>query len=239
MERQLALGTNQAYVEAQDIYEQGAFSKSVATVTLNAALSVPISAGTAVTGTGVNDEEVIGKVYAAATAGDETLRIQYDVNSIQSSYVGCQVGANPDPVTDGCFAQTGALTIDGFGSDLAYTYTPEENNGNERTLQKFSTDAEQKMYRCDNCPYSTFTKFYEYYGRFDYADHWVSSAFAGETTSFANGDAAFGTFTGVGRNGKFVIPKRRTPVTGVCLLMFSNVSSLCFLQRPSRKGVLT
>ena len=203
LERQLALGTNQAYVRAQRIYEDGAFSKSVATVTLNAALSVPISAGTVVTGTAVNGKQVDGKVYGAAKTGDQTLRIQYGVNSIQSSYVGCQVGANPNPVTDGCFAPTGTLNVDGFGSELAYSYTPEENNDNERTIQKFSTDAEQKMYRCEKCPYSTYVKFYEYYGRFDYADHWVSSAFAGETTNFANGDADFGTFTGDGRVGKF------------------------------------
>lgn len=199
MEGQLALGTNQGYTRAQKIYEEGAFSKSVATVTLTAALTVPISKGAVVTGTAVNGQQVDGTVFKTASADDTTLRIQYGINSIQSSYVGCQVGANPSPVTDGCFAQTGTLNIDGFGSELAYSYAPEENNDNERTIQKFSLQAEDKMYRCDNCPYLTFTKFYEYYGRFDYADHWVSSAFAGEATNFANGDADFGTFQGDGR----------------------------------------
>jgi hypothetical protein len=236
MERQLARGTNQAYVTAQRIYEEGAFSKSVATVTLNTALSVPISIGTDVTGTAVDEMQVDGKVYSAARAGDQTLRIQYNVNSIQVSHLGCQVGANPNPLTDGCFAQTGTLNIAGFGSELAYTYNPEENNDNERTIQKFSTDAEQKMNLCENCPYSTFMKFYEYYGRFDYADHWVSSAFAGGLTSFANGDADFGTYEGVGRVGKFFIPKIRTATTVVCFLIFSNVLSLSYFAEAIKKG---
>lgn len=231
IQRLLASGTNQDYLQAQMIYKEGAFSKSVATVTLDAVLTAPISKGAAITGDAMDGTKVEGTVFAAAKAGDQDLRIQYNVSPVQSSYVGCQVGANPNPVTDGCFLKTGSLVIGGFATPFPYSYEPEENNDNERTIQGFSTSAETKMRRSEDSPYYlTYQKFYDYYGRFDYADHWVLSAFAGGATSFPtqNGNADFSTFEEKGRVGKFLIPKIRTTLTVVCLLMFSNVLSLLF-----------
>lgn len=202
IQRLLASGTNQDYLQAQMIYKEGAFSKSVATVTLDAVLTAPISKGAAITGDAMDGTKVEGTVFAAAKAGDQDLRIQYNVSPVQSSYVGCQVGANPNPVTDGCFLKTGSLVIGGFATPFPYSYEPEENNDNERTIQGFSTSAETKMRRSEDSPYYlTYQKFYDYYGRFDYADHWVLSAFAGGATSFPtqNGNADFSTFEEKGR----------------------------------------
>jgi hypothetical protein len=101
------------------------------------------------------------------------------------------------------FASTGQLIIEGEGT-FEYNYSQLEANVNKRTLQGFSTDAEDKMDKCKNCPYVTYEKFYQYYGVFDYANQWVLSAFAGSTTSFANGNADFGSYQLAGRTGKFI-----------------------------------
>ena len=47
------------------------------------------------------------------------------------------------------------------------------------------------MRDCVNCPYTDFKYFYDYYGKADYADHYVTSAFAGVGTTFTNGNADF------------------------------------------------
>jgi hypothetical protein len=94
-------------------------------------------------------------------------------------------------------APTGQLAVG--GQTLAYNYDVLANNGNERSLAGFSTDAEEKMYRCENCPYVTYNKFYQYYGEFDYAHQWVMAAFEGRSTPFGNGIADFSGYTEVGR----------------------------------------
>ena len=57
-----------------------------------------------------------------------------------------------------------------------------------RTLKGFSTGAQAKMYDgCPGCPYATYSKFYDYYGDFDYADKWVSAALNGTNMAFSSG----------------------------------------------------
>ena len=87
-------------------------------------------------------------------------------------YVVLQVGANPDPVTEGCFADDGVIEIDGFGF-FDYSYNMLQENFNARTLQGFSTQAREQMWECQYCPYRTYAKYYQYYGAFDYGDQWV------------------------------------------------------------------
>lgn len=55
------------------------------------------------------------------------------------------------------------------------------------------------MFKCANCPYKDFKQYYEYYGVFDYAHQWVTAAFDGTRTNFANGNADFNSYTLVGR----------------------------------------
>ena len=52
---------------------------------------------------------------------------------------------------------------------------------------------------CKGCPYPDFQHFYNYYGRDDYAHHWVESAFAGAKTDFVSGNADFSRLGLVGR----------------------------------------
>jgi hypothetical protein len=161
IEVQLASGTSESFENAKKIYTQGAFSKSIATVTLSTPLSAAVAKGTQVTGVNADGSDVVGKTYEDYSAGATTIQIQYQTLDLQSQYVGCQVGANPNPNTKGCFADSGTLTIGGEGS-VSYTYNPLSNNGNDRTIQGFSTEAEEKMFLCENCPYSTYQKFYDY-----------------------------------------------------------------------------
>lgn len=143
------------------IYTDGAFSKSIAKVQLASPLTSAVAEDDQITGVNADGSQVVGKAYASYTAGADVIEIQYQTLDVQENYVGCQVGANPNPNTQGCFAPTGTLSINGEGS-VSYSYNPLTDNINGRTIQGFSTEAEEKMYRCPNCPYNTYKKYYDY-----------------------------------------------------------------------------
>jgi hypothetical protein len=84
----------------------------------------------------------------------------------------------------------GTVMVDNYGQ-VKYTYDMTKDNGFRRTIRGLSVEAEDNMYLCSSCPYSEFDKFYQYYGVFAYADHWVLSAFDGKVTEFQNGNADF------------------------------------------------
>eukprot|EP00549_Striatella_unipunctata_P003622 CAMPEP_0118705874 /NCGR_PEP_ID=MMETSP0800-20121206/20169_1 /TAXON_ID=210618 ORGANISM="Striatella unipunctata, Strain CCMP2910" /NCGR_SAMPLE_ID=MMETSP0800 /ASSEMBLY_ACC=CAM_ASM_000638 /LENGTH=109 /DNA_ID=CAMNT_0006608195 /DNA_START=32 /DNA_END=358 /DNA_ORIENTATION=- len=100
--------------------------------------------------------------------------------------------------TDGCFAATGQLEIDGLSSFVSYSYDPLTGNKNGRSISGFSLQAEEKMRTCNTsgggCPYDDFIKFYNYYGVSDYGHKWVTAAFDGGTTGFTRGNANFGLY---------------------------------------------
>ena len=48
------------------------------------------------------------------------------------------------------------------------------------------------------CPYATYSRFYEYYGDFTYADKWVSAALAGTSMSFTSGKHGPNDFSTLG-----------------------------------------
>ena len=234
IENQLALGTSEGRQNALKVYTNGAYSKSFAVLTLDAALANEVGADVEVIGKTAGGDEVRGTVMETASAGATTLRVQYATTSVQDSYVGCQVGGNPDPKTDGCkcaclacfvgktdmflwilkcdflscFSSAGfqpsGSVTVGAFGDVAYSYNVASDNLNGRTIQGFSTDAKAKMYECEFCPYKTYEKFYDYYGAFDYANQWVLSAFNQGSTDFTNGKADFSKFGDEGLNGKSV-----------------------------------
>ena len=102
-----------------------------------------------------------------------------------------QVGANPEPNTKGCFASSGSITLIMMGGNLGYTYNITTRNFNFRTISGFSKDAKEEMFNCQNCPYDDYTKFFNYYGKHDYGDHIISSAFNGVSTQMTNGNMDF------------------------------------------------
>jgi len=193
MEQQLSLGNEDAYAQALRIYSEGAYSKSVAEVTLSAPLIMDVEKGTEIFGVGADGNQVAGKAYEDNAAGATALIIQYRTSDSQKDYVSCQVGASTTPNTVGCLAASGSVTIDGK-TDVAYTYDPLVNNVAKRTIQEFSTSAQKKMMECANCPYEMYQKFYNYYGQYDYANQIVLAAFAGTETNFKNFNNDFGLF---------------------------------------------
>jgi hypothetical protein len=103
MEEQLALGTTDSYILAQKIYEEGAYSKSYAEVTLSTELSGAVQEDAEAVGKDASGGEVRGRAMESATKGATTLQIQYATTDIQASYVNCQVGALEElGNTEGC-----------------------------------------------------------------------------------------------------------------------------------------
>ena len=197
LQTQLAIGTEGSFAAAKAIYQQGAFSKNVASVTLDLPLGTALSKGTPITGTAADGSGVVGKAYEDSAAGATNLLVQYKTSDSQNSYVECQVGANPNPNTSGCFAATGTLVID--GANVGYKYDPLVDNVAKRTIAGFSTSAQKKMAECGNCPYPTYQKYYEYYGAYDYANQIVLAGFEGSRTTFSNFNNDFGIYDFAGR----------------------------------------
>jgi hypothetical protein len=102
LEKQLAGATDDSFAIAKSIYTDGAFSKSIATVKLSTVLTQPLNKGAPLVGKTKTGEDVNGKFLKNYPVDATVIDVQYETNQIQSSYVGCQVGANPDPFTDGC-----------------------------------------------------------------------------------------------------------------------------------------
>eukprot|EP00525_Craspedostauros_australis_P000793 CAMPEP_0198115118 /NCGR_PEP_ID=MMETSP1442-20131203/6302_1 /TAXON_ID= /ORGANISM="Craspedostauros australis, Strain CCMP3328" /LENGTH=498 /DNA_ID=CAMNT_0043772557 /DNA_START=37 /DNA_END=1533 /DNA_ORIENTATION=- len=190
---------DQAFNQAKAVYEQGAFSKSVATLQVTA-LTAAFNKGDKVTGIDVSGETVTGTVFKNVAIGADELMVQYDTTAIQATYVDCKVGANPDPVTSGCLKQSGTITIEGFATPITYQYVVGTDNNNERNIQGFSLQAEDKMFDCGKgCPHATYNKFFKYYGFHNYADKWVQAAFAGNSAGLTNGNADFSQYTNIGK----------------------------------------
>jgi len=197
IEDQLAIGSEVSFEKARRVYEDGGHSKSVAVVKLASPLTRGLGKSTLVTAKNEGGTTIYGKLLDNYPNGVSTIEVQYRTTDSQKAYVGCQVGGLSKPNLVGCFAPSGSLNID--GENLNYTYDPRTQNVNKRTLKKLSTTAEEKMYRCDNCPYSTFKKFREYYGFFDYADKWIDAAFDASGTKMGRGNANFARYGFKGR----------------------------------------
>mmetsp|Transcript_44814 Transcript_44814/g.50647 ORF Transcript_44814/g.50647 Transcript_44814/m.50647 type:complete len:583 (+) Transcript_44814:91-1839(+) len=191
IELQLSASTDQSYEVARDIYTKGGHSKSVAVVTLATPLTKSLKTATSVTGKNSDGMLVVGKIYDNYSSGASEIGVQYKTIDIQKFVVGCQVGGLAKPNLSGCLTASGTLNVDGFDDDLAYSYDPKTENVNKRTIQGFSTRAEEQMYRCENCPYETYRKFREYYGFFDYADKLINAAFDASSTKFTRGNFNF------------------------------------------------
>ena len=214
---------------AMDVYEQGAFSDPIAELTLTSPRP-QLESDTKVTGlSNSKNFEVTGEIIEnyPPELEESKIFVAYDTIELQKHYVGCQVGANPNPNTDGCksaqrwirsyslpfsltcfilyylgFAENGLLVVDGVSEPLTYEYDVNNDNRNGRTIQGFSTQAKLKMNDCHNCPYDDYQKFIDYYGLFDYADHWIQTAANGGFTNFFNGNHDFGGYSIDGQRRK-------------------------------------
>jgi len=182
---------------AQAIYEKGGNSKSYASIKLSSGIPKALEKGAKIVGKNTASGAVTGTAKSAAAAGATEIDVVYDtVDSYP--HVMCKVGALKIPVTGGCLAATGKVSID--GTEIGYSYDIKTANKNGRTMQGFSTAAKAKMFDCGvGCPHKEYMKFYTYYGQHDYADKWIIAAMGGTKTNFTNGNADFSPLGDVGK----------------------------------------
>jgi hypothetical protein len=78
-------------------------------------------------------------------------------------------------------------------------------NKNDRTLIGFSTDAGQKMKPCPHCEfYTDFFRFFQFYGKADFARQWTEAALTGTRTYFDSSAADFAPVSSEARAGMLV-----------------------------------
>lgn len=191
---ELGLGDDAGFETAMAIYSLGSFSYPIAILQLDAALLKPMPKDATVNGLSIDNKQVKGLVDGNYNVGDTEIRVRYETNEVQDSYVGCVVAANPVPILDGCFQADGFIIVSGFTTPLDYKYDPETANVSGRSMSKMSTTAAENMgddCTSPNCPYPDFTKFESYYGVADYADKWIRSAADRQVTPFVNGGSSF------------------------------------------------
>lgn len=94
----------------------------------------------------------------------------------------------------------GNITIDDDQS-FYYTYNVSESNSNDRALIELSRHAESRMWTCSHCPFDDFSKYYNYYGEFDYADRIIQDAFRGQEMKLDHGNMDFGYYSKYGLKG--------------------------------------
>lgn len=86
---------------------------------------------------------------------------------------------------------------------MTYDYNMLTHNKNDRTLQGFSTDASHKMKPCPHCDfYTDFSRFFQFYGKADFAQQWTLAALTGTRTVFDSSSADFTTVPQEVRSGK-------------------------------------
>lgn len=179
---QMDTPTDTSFQYAKNVYEKGAHSKVVASITLGAGLEVDLNEGDQITGKNDQGGQVVLKAYDDYPAGTTEIRAQYVTE-------GCYVGGLPSAsqVLTGCLTANNG-TLNTKDQSVSYTYNPSSNTESARTLQGFSTTAVTRMRPDqDKLPYfEEFQKFLDYYGDTDYADKYIQAAFAGESTSFTN-----------------------------------------------------
>lgn len=199
IETELDKQTNDSFALATRIYNDGAYSKLYAKITLSSRHLKMVHKGAEIIGKDASGQVVHGVAFSTYSAGNQVIRFQYATSDQQASYDKCQVGAlGANGNVAGCLAATGEVTI---GSEtIGYTYSVNEDNKYGRTIAGFSTQAGAEMRTCDaGCPHTDFTYFSDYYGVDDYGHEWVSAALSGSSTSFTNGNANFTNYDFVGR----------------------------------------
>jgi len=193
-------GTTTGFANARKIYTEGGNSKSYALITVADGLNSDIAKGAVIIGMNMNGEEVRGTAYDDYAKDKTVLKMTYNTSEDQATWVMCRVGGlqEDEQETTGCLNSSEKIKIDGVDYDFEYNYLTDNNNG--RTLQKFSTSVDAKMISCNpGCPFADAQMYVDYYGRSDYADDWVLSAFDNKETEFTLGNADFSQLTLVGR----------------------------------------
>lgn len=208
--------------KAKHIYENGGHAPRLERLTLANPLNRDFDRGAKVVGTSLEGDPVHGQLAVDYKAGSTELILEYGTydDETQTRQAGCFTGgygSQDQPNAEGCLATRGTLEIHPlFFSEkdtsttiivsVSYTLQPSVvpdvttmTTTTPTTLKDYSTNAGELLMECENCPYQTFEKFYDYYGRPDYADHWIESVLDGNATDFKHGNALFDRYGVIGR----------------------------------------
>mmetsp|Transcript_3258 Transcript_3258/g.6012 ORF Transcript_3258/g.6012 Transcript_3258/m.6012 type:complete len:510 (-) Transcript_3258:112-1641(-) len=191
------------YEAAKAIYIEGAYSKPYANLKLTSTTTPNIPKNAAVLGVTVDGNAVEAVTYSETFGGSDSIKIKYNYGEDANSPSTCNVGglADPQVVTGGCFAESGSVTVNGVA--YAYTYDVMTGNGNGRTIQGFSIQAEAKMKNWQEYP-----KYSDYYGDYDFGDKWVKNALDG--TKYVSGNGKVFDFSKYGDAGRIEAIKKGT-----------------------------
>ena len=202
MEDQLELANEESFANALRIYTEGAHTRMVAQITLTSPLPKDIAKDTPMIGTSPSGISVWAYAYEDNLAGSEYMTIKYHVSESQKNYVLCRVGASVDPMTKGCMASTGTISIDPESDarfEIGYSYNILENNIAKRSLQGLYNEVKGTK---------TYESFEKYYGKnSDFANKIILAAFAGGSTELQNFNMDFGAY---GYSGREQIIKKTT-----------------------------
>jgi len=79
-----------------------------------------------------------------------------------------------------------------------------QDTHNAITLQSLSLEAEDDMTISEGRYFQMFRRYNKYYGRPDYGNEWINSAFSNIDTDFLDGNAGFEGYDKEGSAGKFL-----------------------------------
>ena len=102
---ELDKGTRTGFATATRIYQEGAYSGSIAELVLVEPLDVDVPRGTILTGQAYDSSkytQVSGKTFRAHSKGDRTIEVAYDAIGGETASIPCKVGGNPTPTLEGC-----------------------------------------------------------------------------------------------------------------------------------------
>jgi len=184
MELVIKDASEDAFLKAKAIYENGGHSKSHAVLTLSTGLTMAVDKSAA-----ISDGTIMAKSYGGYDVGAT------EIKAVYKTLGACAVGGLDVTTLDGCFPATGTITIG--DADYAYTYDPLVDNNAARTIQGFSSKAEGKMETDGTHP--EYFKAKTYYGTGDFGDKWVTAALDGTKYTYENGEADFALYGLTGR----------------------------------------
>jgi hypothetical protein len=99
IETQLSLGSAEGYDAAMEVYTKGAHCSSYSTLMVQP-LQASLNFGDQVSGLAQDGSMITATVMQNYPKGREDIDVSYTVNANTTSF--CQIGGNPDPITDGC-----------------------------------------------------------------------------------------------------------------------------------------
>jgi hypothetical protein len=98
----MAEGTEAKFLDAWRVYQDGAFSRTYAVLTLEKPLAHKVKIGTNITGRSSDGSFLDCAAMATTEAGEKKLKVRYRGSESLDPTTRCVVRANPNPITSGC-----------------------------------------------------------------------------------------------------------------------------------------